>query len=87
MSINKVIAQAWSDPAFKDKLIKEPRAALAAHGVDVPAGTTVKVVENTADTQHLVLPAAPDRASEIAMSELEEVAGGLGPNFSVGCGS
>ena len=30
--------------------------------VEIPEGTTVKVVENTADTSHIVLPLATDNA-------------------------
>ena len=70
-TVSKAIAHAWTDPGFKEKLIKDPRAALAEHGVEAPAGTTMKVVENTSDTQHLVLPTAPDKAGEVSMAELE----------------
>ena len=42
----KVVARAWSDEAFKTQLLNEPAAALAAAGVEVPDGMTVKVVEN-----------------------------------------
>jgi len=55
----KVVAKAWSDGAFKAKLLSDPRAALAEAGVDVPAGVTVKVVEDTETTWHLVLPPPP----------------------------
>ena len=36
----------------------------------------VKVIENTADTQHLVLAVSPTNAGDVAMDELERVAGG-----------
>ena len=70
----KVVARAWNDEAFKAKLMSDPHAALAEHGVEVPAGTTVKVVENTKDTLHLVLPPAPEGA--LSEEDLEKVAGG-----------
>ena len=66
--------------------MSDPRAALAEVGVEVPAGTTIKVVENTADTQHVVLPVAPDNASELSIEELEKVAGGIDndtPGFTI----
>ena len=77
MSIEKVIARAWSDAAYKAKLLSDPHAALAEHGVEVPEGKTVKVLENTAGTQHLVLPVIPDAFGELPLNELEKVAGGF----------
>ena len=75
---SKAIARAWSDADFKAKLLSDPRAALAEAGVEVPAGVTVKVVESTKDTQHVVLPVAPGNAGELSIDELERVAGAGG---------
>ena len=57
-------------------LTSNPHAALAEAGVEVPAGMSVKVMENTADTAHVVLPVAPNKAGEMSIDELEKVAGG-----------
>ena len=76
MTIQKVIARAWTDADYKAKLVDDPAAALAEAGVEVPAGTKMKVVENTADTQHLVLPVAPVETGDVSMDELEKIAGG-----------
>ncbi len=70
----KAIARAWTDEAYKAKLLADPHAALAEMGVKVPAGVTVKVVENTADTHHLVLPMRPD--GELSDEDAERLAGG-----------
>jgi nitrile hydratase alpha subunit len=78
MSMSKVIGRAWADQAYKAKLLKDPHAALAKTGVQVPAGIKVKVVEDTAGTRHLVLPLAPANAGELSAEELEKVAGGAG---------
>jgi hypothetical protein len=69
----KVIARAWREPAFKAKLIADPRATLKEAGVAVPAGVTVKVVENTDTHFHLVLPARP--AGELSDEALDKAAG------------
>ena len=79
MTIAKAIARAWSDETFKDKLVSDPRAALAEQGVEVPEGKTINVVENTDDTVHLVLPVKPADAGDVSADQLEKVAGGLGP--------
>jgi hypothetical protein len=72
----KIIAKAWRDPAFKAALVANPAAALKAEGIEVPAGVTVTVVENTGQHFHLVLPPAP--TDEIPDEELDGIAGGTG---------
>jgi Nitrile hydratase, alpha chain len=78
MGMSKVIARAWADPGYKAKLLSDPHAALAEAGVTIPAGTKLKVVENTADTMHVVLPAAPSSVDELTEEELGKVAAGSG---------
>lgn len=77
MTVAKAVARAWTDPAFKAKLMSDANAALSEAGVDVPAGVSIKVVENTADTQYMVLPQPPSDASQLQSEELETVAGGM----------
>lgn len=63
--------KAWSDPAFRAKLLADPRAALLAEGVQVPADITINVVENTGNVINLVLPARPSEAmSEEALAAI-----------------
>jgi len=76
MTITKAVARAWVDLGYKARLLSDPQAALAEAGVEIPAGTTVKALENTADTTHLVLPVAPNNVGEMSSDELEKVAGG-----------
>ena len=70
----KIIAKTWRDPAFKEELIANPAAALKSEGIDVPAGLTVIVLENTEQQFHLVLPSVP--TDELSDEELDSVAGG-----------
>lgn len=73
----KVVAKAWRDPAFKAKLIADPQAVLREAGMGVPAGATVKVVENTGTHLHFVLPPKP--TGQLSDEALDEVAAGAGP--------
>jgi hypothetical protein len=73
--LHKLVAQAWSDPAFKAKLLAQPVAALAAAGVAMPTGVTVKVFENTDKLVHLVLP-PPPAEDELSDEALDKVGGG-----------
>jgi len=76
MNVSLAIARAWTDPDYKSRLLTDPNAVLAETGVEVPARSTVKVVENTTDTQHWILPDLPTEAGEVSMDELEKVAVG-----------
>jgi hypothetical protein len=70
----QLIAKCWADDAFKQRLIADPAETLAAVGIAVPKGMTVRVVENTAQEVTLVIPA---RSAELTNDELSEVSGGL----------
>ncbi|SEG66767.1 nitrile hydratase [Methylobacterium sp. 190mf] len=51
----KVVAKAWTDPAFKSRLLADANAAIAELGMrDGIEGENLKVVENTAGTHNLV---------------------------------
>ena len=51
-----VFARAMTDPEFKAQFVADPAAVLSAAGVEVPEGLTIKVVENSSTTFHVVLP-------------------------------
>jgi len=57
----KLIAKVWSDEAFKERLVMDPRATLDAEGIQVPEGVEVKVVEQTEKTFFLVIPEKPQQ--------------------------
>ena len=74
--INNILAKCWADASFKQQLLTDPAAALKAEGIEIPAGYTVRVVENTDKVINYVLPPNPN--AELSDSELESVAGGKG---------
>lgn len=47
-SYTKVLANAWSDDAYRQRLADDPKAALAEDGLDVPEGATVTVIDSVA---------------------------------------
>jgi nitrile hydratase len=49
-----VVARAWTDPAFKARLLATPAAACAELGIDL-AGTNLHVVENTASVHNMIV--------------------------------
>jgi hypothetical protein len=79
----RIIAKAWADEAFKARLLADPAAVLKAEGVEVPAGVTLNVVENTAAAYTLVLPARP---TDLSDEDLDATSGGAILCF-IPCGS
>jgi hypothetical protein len=75
-AMGKVVARAWRDPAFKAKLLSDPHGALKEAGVALPAGVTVKAVEDTDKQVHFVLPRRPQ--AQLSEAELEKLAAGAG---------
>jgi hypothetical protein len=77
--IGAILAKCWSDKAFKQKLLTNTAATLQEEGVQVPAGYTINVMENTSKTLNFVIPPNPN--GELSDIELESVAGGKGGGF------
>jgi hypothetical protein len=71
-----VVARAWRDAAFKQRLLAEPAAALREAGVQVPEGLQVRVVENAPGLVHLILPARP--GDDLSDEQLDQVAASKG---------
>jgi len=56
----KLIAKAWSDESFKERLLSDSRAVLEAEGISVPPGVDVKVLEQTDAQFFMVIPKKPE---------------------------
>ncbi len=78
-----IVKKALTDASFKSELLKNPNAAVEkALGIKLPSGLTIKVVEDSGSTVHLVLPAAA-AAGQMSDKDLSGVAGGAGfPGFA-----
>lgn len=51
----KVVAKAWSDPAYKERLLKDGSAAILELGFSGVQGEDMVVVENTADVHNVLV--------------------------------
>jgi nitrile hydratase len=51
----KVVARAWTDPAYKERLLADGTSAIAELGFGGPEGGHLVVVENTDDVHHVVV--------------------------------
>jgi len=51
----RVVARAWSDPAYRDWLLKDATAAIASLGFTGRQGEHMVAVENTPEVHHMVV--------------------------------
>jgi len=74
----QVVARAWSDDAYKQRLLSDPKAVLTEAGMSVPTNLQVEVHEATPTHLHLVLPTSPQGRGSDQLSEedLDQVSGG-----------
>jgi|GEM_PF-415632 len=80
-----LVARAWSDESFKQRLIDDPADVLREEGIEVPDDVELKVVEETDQTRYLVLPSSP--AADLEDEELGGTVGFDGfSGLSWGCG-
>ena len=71
--ISQLVAKRWADDGFKRKFMADSETVLKAEGITVPAGMSVKAVEDTDTDLHFVIPAKP---AELTDDDLDKVAGG-----------
>ena len=71
----EIIAKAWNDDQFKQKLIDDPKQTLADEGIELPHDKTITVLADTDQVSHLIIPNKPDELSD---EELNKTAGGWG---------
>lgn len=59
----------YKDPAYRSRIVREPRAVLEEFGVSLPESTTVQVWDSSAEVRYMVLPQRP--ASSMGVDEAD----------------
>lgn len=49
----------YKDPAYRSRVVREPRAVLGEFGVSLPESTRIRVWDSSAEVRYLVLPQRP----------------------------
>ena len=75
-----LLAQVWSDEDLKRRLIQDPAAVLREYGIEYPENVELRVLEDTPEVRHLVLPMSP--SDELCD---EELTGSIGYDSFSGC--
>ena len=74
---DKVVDQAQKNPKYYQQLMADPRGLMEKQlGTPIPRDVNIKVLEESADTYYIVLPAFAKEGAELSDSDLEKVAGG-----------
>ena len=78
----RVVAKAWADDGFKQRLMADPAAVLKEYGMEVLPGVEVEVVEGRGEPEigpnRMVLQIPPRPSSdELSLEEMEQAAGGF----------
>ena len=76
ITLAEIFAACWRDEALKARFMTDPRSVLEEHGLEVPSGVDLKVVENADDCVHITLPAPPAGHMDLSEDELSNAAGG-----------
>jgi nitrile hydratase len=60
----------YKDPAYRARVVKEPRAVLAEWGTEVAADVEVQVHDSSSEVRYLVLPERPPGTDSMSEEEL-----------------
>ncbi|MFO1266395.1 MAG: nitrile hydratase subunit alpha [Rubrivivax sp.] len=60
----------YKSAPYRSRVVREPRAVLAEFGVELPAGTDIRVWDSTAEVRYLVLPERPAGTENLSEAEL-----------------
>jgi nitrile hydratase subunit alpha len=60
----------YKSPAYRSRIVREPRAVLSEFGLDVPEGTEIRIWDSSSDMRYMVLPERPQGTDELSEDEL-----------------
>jgi nitrile hydratase alpha subunit len=63
----------YKTPAYRSRMVREPRSVLSEFGVDLDDGTEVRVWDSSSEIRYMVLPRRPPGTEGMDEEELREV--------------
>jgi nitrile hydratase len=60
----------YKDPAYRARIVREPRRVLAEFGLDLDPGVSVKVFDSSSEVRYMVLPERPEGTDQMPAEEL-----------------
>jgi hypothetical protein len=75
----QLVKRAWTDETLKQQLLNDPASLLREHGIAIPAGADVRVVQDKDTVACIVEPVkSADDLAELTTRDLSGVVGGVG---------
>jgi hypothetical protein len=59
---SQLVAKAWVDDSLRQRLLHDPKSIMEEHGLPIPPGMEVKVVQNTEHVIYLPIAVKPPAA-------------------------
>jgi nitrile hydratase subunit alpha len=60
----------YKDPAYRSRMVREPRAVLAEFGLELGEDVVVRVFDSSSEVRYMVLPMRPAGTEELSEGEL-----------------
>ncbi len=60
----------YKDPAYRARMVREPRTVLAEMGLQLPEDTEVRVWDSSSEVRYMVLPERPEGTEQLDADEL-----------------
>jgi nitrile hydratase len=60
----------YKDPAYRSRVVKEPRTVLSEMGLDLPDDVQITVHDSTSEVRWLVLPERPQGTEHLSEEQL-----------------
>jgi nitrile hydratase subunit alpha len=60
----------YKDPAYRSRIVREPRAVLAELGLTLDDATEIRVWDSSSETRYFILPERPDGTADLDEEEL-----------------
>jgi nitrile hydratase len=60
----------YKDPAYRSRIVREPRKVLAEFGLDLDPAVQIKVVDSSSEVRYMVLPERPEGTGPLSEEDL-----------------
>jgi nitrile hydratase len=61
----------YKAPAYRSRVVREPRKVLAEMGLELPESTAIRVWDSSAEIRYMVVPERPEGTESMSEAELE----------------
>jgi hypothetical protein len=72
---DRIMLESWRQPPLRTRLLTDPAAVLTEYGMQIPPGVKIRMVEQSFDVIHLVLPPMGSFAT-LSFEDFEELTSG-----------